>query len=209
MSGGAAWPDAGHRCERASLAHAEGLLALFEAAGSGCYCNYWHFEGDKNAWLERCYLDPAKNRAALLERLAAPELCGVVALRAGTEAPCGWLKVSRAAPLKKLYEQRAYKNLPCLQGTPAEREHVYAVGCAYVAEPERGRGVARALLSAAVQAARQAGGTALEAFPRAAPPGEPLRADEIWMGPEALFSSAGFVQVSDFRPYPVLRLLLA
>ncbi len=66
-------------CERASSAHTEGLLTLFEAAGSGCFCNYWHFEGDKNAWLEQCYLKPEENRAALRARLAGPELCGVVA----------------------------------------------------------------------------------------------------------------------------------
>ena len=37
----------GYRCERATSAHADGLLALFESAGSGCFCNYWHVDGDK------------------------------------------------------------------------------------------------------------------------------------------------------------------
>ena len=197
-----------YRCERATSAHTGGLLALFEAAGSGCFCNYWHFEGDKNAWLERCYVNPEQNREALVARLALPELCGVVAV-AG-DVVCGWLKVTRSQALPRLYDQRVYRNLPCFQaqaGAP-KREDVYAVACCYVAEAERGRGVGRSLLSAAIAAVREAGGAALEAFPRATPEGEKLRPDEIWMGPESLFESAGFAPVSDFRPYPVLRLHL-
>lgn len=194
------------RCERAGSAHAAGLLELFEAAGSGCFCNYWHFEGDKNAWLERCYLHPDQNRAALEARLAAPELCGIVALEG--EAVLGWLKVTPASTVKRLYDQRIYRNLPLLQGSAAEREGVYTIACCYVAEAQRGRGLLRQLLAAAAVEVRAAGGTGLEAFPRATPQGEPLRPDEVWMGPEALFLSAGFVAVSDFRPYPVLRLHL-
>ena len=201
--------DAGerYRCERARAEHTAGLLALFESAGSGCYCNYWHFEGDKNAWLERCYVKPEDNRAALMERLAGPELCGVVALTQG--AVCGWLKVTRAVTLPRLYEQRVYRNLPCFQGEPGGREHVYTVACAYVAEAERGRGAARELLTAAIAIAKETGASALEAFPRATPvAAEKLRADEVWMGPEPLFLAAGFEAVSDFRAYPVLRLHL-
>ncbi|HYP89185.1 MAG TPA: GNAT family N-acetyltransferase [Polyangiaceae bacterium] len=201
-----------YHSERAGPEHAEKLLALFEGAGSGCFCNYWHFEGDKNAWLERCYLQPEANRAALVARLEAPELCGVVA-RTGAGNICGWLKVMRAEQLPRLYEQRVYRSLPFLQGPPGSREGVYAVGCVYVDEAERGKGVARSLLGAAIAAVRAAGGSALEAFPRGAASDEAeaserLRADQLWMGPQALFHDAGFVAVSDFRPYPVLRLHL-
>ncbi len=194
-------------CERAGSQHTDALLALFESAGNGCYCNYWHFEGDKNAWLEKCYLKPEDNRAALRKRLAQPELCGVVAL-SGPDA-CGWLKITRGATLPRLYEQRVYRNLPCFGAAPGARESVYAIACMYVAEAARGLGVARQLLAAAIEFARQAGASAIEAFPRALPDAaEKLRPDEIWMGPETLFSEAGFASVSDFRPYPVLRLHL-
>jgi hypothetical protein len=193
-------------CERASSEHTAGLLALFESAASGCYCNYWHFDGDKNAWLERCYLRPEENRAALAERLAAPELCGVVAFSG--DVLCGWLKVTRAGNLPRLYDQRVYRSLPCFQAEPGARDQVYAVACCYIAEAERGRGAANALLRQAIETVRELGGVALEAFPRATPAGEKLRADEVWMGPEALFQTAGFTPVSDFRPYPVLRLNL-
>ena len=29
-----------YRCQRAGSEHAQGLLALFESAGTGCFCNY-------------------------------------------------------------------------------------------------------------------------------------------------------------------------
>lgn len=193
---------------RAGIEHADELLALFEGAGSGCYCAYWYFQGDKNAWLERCYLKPEENRAALVARLAGDELCGVVARPVSGGAICGWLNVSRAARLTRLYDQRIYKGLPCFEPSAGSREAVYAVACFYVAEAERGRGVGRVLLHQAIAEARAAGATALEAFPRAAPQGERLRPDEIQMGPEALFLEAGFAPVSDFRAYPVLRLSL-
>lgn len=197
-----------YRCERAGAQHTEGLLALFESAGSGCYCNYWHFTGDKNAWLERCYVNPDDNRAALVERLRGAEPCGVVAQDA-SGAVCGWMKLTRASVVPRLYDQRVYRSLPCFGAEPSARDDVYTIACAYVAEAERGRGVAKALLGQAVFVARQVGASAIEAFPRGMPEGaERLRADEVWMGPEALFLAAGFVRVSDFRPYPVLRLHL-
>jgi GNAT superfamily N-acetyltransferase len=117
------------------------------------------------------------------------------------------VNLSRAASVARLYEQRVYRNLPCFQGAP--RDDVFALACFLVTETERGRGVARALLSTAITEARAAGASALEAFPRAAPEdAQKLRPDEIWLGPEGLLKSAGFTPVSDFRPYPVLRLAL-
>jgi GNAT superfamily N-acetyltransferase len=192
--------------ERATSAHADGLLALFESAGSGCYCNYWHFDGDKNAWLERCYLKPDENRAALVERLAASELCGVVT-RNDAGAICGWMKVMPAAHLSRLYDQRVYRRLPYFEEQSAEmRQRTYTIACMYVAEADRGRGAAHALLGAAIAAAKEAGARAIEAFPRGAPEGERLRPDQVWLGPEGLYLTAGFRAVTDFRAYPVLRL---
>jgi GNAT superfamily N-acetyltransferase len=114
----------------------------------------------------------------------------------------GWLKLSPAALMGKLYEQRLYKGLPCLQRDAAG---VWTVGCLFVREDQRRRGVATALLAGAIQSAADAGARALEAFPRS---DLDVAAAALMMGPLALFVRAGFEVVHEFAPYPVLRLEL-
>jgi GNAT superfamily N-acetyltransferase len=185
---------------RASDARA--LSALFERAEVRCYCRYWHFSGDKNAWLERCALAAEQNErelgAALLTNSEPAQ--GIVAR--SEDAIVGWMKLSPAWHVEKLYQQRVYKALPCF--TPP-REGVYAVGCFLVDPERRRRGIARQMLQAGVDFARSVGARAIEAFPRRA---ALLGDEEQWMGPFSIFESLGFRTVHDFQPYPVLRLYL-
>lgn len=193
--------DAGNvRVVAAEPAHGAGLAALFDAASSPCSCRWWHFEGDKNAWLERCALRPDESRAELRAALDArtDEARGVVAL-AGEEL-VGWLKVAPAAAMQKLYAQRLYKGLPCFAG---ERAGVFVVGCALVHPSHRHKGVATALVAGAARVAPLWGAKALEAFPRR--PKEPVADEELWTGPHGAYAKAGFVEVNAFEPYPVLR----
>ena len=187
--------------EAAGPAHEAALAALFEAAGSPCYCRFWHFAGTNNAWLERCATAPEQNREELARALASgsDEARGVVAL-AG-ETLVGWLKVAPAGAVKKAYDRRLYRGLPCFGG---DREGVFLVGCALVHPGHRRRGVATALVAGAVRIAKeQWGARALEALPRR--PREPVSDDELWTGPMGAFAAAGFVEVHAFEPYPVLR----
>jgi GNAT superfamily N-acetyltransferase len=191
------------RVEAAGPQHAAGLVALFEAAGSPCHCRYWHFEGDKNAWLERCAAAPRENRAELERGLAAgsDDARGVVALAQGSaERVIGWLKVAPAAAVPKLYDQRLYRGLPCFQG---DRAGVHVIGCALVDPTTRRRGVATALVAGAIRIAPSWGATALEALPRR--PREPVSDEELWTGPLGAYLTNGFVEVHTFDPYPVLR----
>jgi GNAT superfamily N-acetyltransferase len=186
--------------EAAGPEHRERLAALFEAAGSPCYCRFWHFSGTNNAWLERCATAAAGNRAELEAALAAgsDEARGVVALSGGDVV--GWLKVAPAAAVKKAYDRRLYRGLPCFEG---DREGVFLVGCALVHPSHRRRGVATALVAGAVRVAAGWGARALEALPRR--PREPVSDEELWTGPMGAFTANGFVEVSAFDPYPVLR----
>jgi GNAT superfamily N-acetyltransferase len=192
-------PASGLLLEAAGPAHSAALLALFERSGTACHCQYWHFGGDKNAWLDRLFHAPEQNRSAFVASLAAPGpgMKGVVALRGGLAV--GWMKLCPAESIPKLYEQRLYKSLPCFNGP---RDGVLTVGCLLVDEELRRKGIARALVRRGVELAKQAGAKAIEAFPRRS---EHANAPELWTGPPAIFLELGFGIVNDFGPYPVLR----
>jgi GNAT superfamily N-acetyltransferase len=189
------------RLEPLDEEHGPALAALFARAESRCYCRYFHFDGDKNAWQARLAFEPEQNRDALLARAAASPPGGVVALDAGGAA-LGWMKLEPSTELPKLYAQRVYRALPCFTG---DRSGVWTIGCFLVDPLHRRRGVARALVRAGIEIARAAGARALEVFPRRA---EDVDAAQLWTGPLALVVQEGFELVHDQTQYPVLRRIL-
>ena len=174
---------------------------LFERVGSACFCSYFHFEGDKNAWQARLAFEPEANRHELAERVGRPFLSGLVALLPSGNV-IGWMKLEPASGLPKLYAQRPYRALPCFEG---DRSDVFCVGCFLVDPAYRRTGVARSLLRRGVELARERGARAVEAFPRRA---EGVRDEELFTGPLTLFTSEGFGIVSEQSQYPVLRRVL-
>lgn len=187
------------------------LAALYEAAEAPCHCRYWHFAGDKNEWLERCFLRPEENRRELDEAVAAlrEDALGVVAelapgaeARQGVDAPSfvGWCKITPAPAIAKAYEQRFYRGLDCFGG---ERAGVWLVGCVLVHPAHRKRGLSERLVRGAVELARSLGATAVEAFPRRVCAN--VADGELWMGPAGAYERTGFAEVGGEDPYPVLR----
>jgi GNAT superfamily N-acetyltransferase len=195
-------PETGYLVSAAGPAHAEGLVALFNAAGVPCFCRFWHFTGTNNDWLDRCANAAAENERELREALASgsPEAQGVVAIDRASGVVAGWTKVAPVTSMKKAYDRRLYKDLPCFAG---DRAGVLTIGCFLVHPDHKKRGLSGALVRGAVAIAPSWGARALEAFPRR--PREPVRDDELWTGPMKAFASSGFVEVSTFDPYPVLR----
>jgi GNAT superfamily N-acetyltransferase len=183
-------------CRELSDATATALAALFERSSHGCHCQFWHFEGDKNAWLGRLAHEPELNRAALLQNARGPSS---VAFEPNGLA-VGFLRLEPAEALQKIYRERVYRELPCFSGS---RTNIYTVGCFFVDEAFRRRGVARALLRHGITVAKSLGAAAIEAFPRR---GEGLPVEQAFTGPFELFASEGFIVVHDFAPYPVMRL---
>jgi GNAT superfamily N-acetyltransferase len=199
VSGGAS--DSDFECRALAARDAPALAELFTRAGTDCHCEWWHFEGDKNEWLARLFHAPEANRAALIERARSSESSGVVAVTPTSEV-VGWMKLTAASAVPKLYAQRPYRGLPVL----AERRHeTMTVGCFLVDPAWRRRGVAASLLAKGLELARTAGASAVEAFPRRS---DALRDEELWTGPYDLYTRHGFEVVHDLVQYPVLRRML-
>ena len=177
--------------------------ALFEASGCTCFCRWWHFTGNKNDWLARCFEEPAKNRdeQTALAASGAEEARGLVAMEEGEAV--GWMKLAPRALLPKLHRQGAYRALDL--GGDADRP-VWSIGCLLVRPDRRRRGVARALVEAAPDEVRAWGGGAVEAYPHRV--AHELHDEEAWMGPESVFVALGWRPVHDVAPYPVYRLNL-
>jgi GNAT superfamily N-acetyltransferase len=171
--------------------HAGVWADLFARAESPCFCRYWHFTGDKNAWLDRCANHPEENRAeaAFEDALVAIDEGKIV----------GHLKIAPRATLPKLRKLPVYRALDL-----GPDDGVFSIGCMLVDPGARRHGVARALVEATPAFVRARGGTIVEAYPRR--PIDLLREDEAWMGPEALYRSCGFTVVNEDGPYLVMRL---
>ena len=187
----------------ASRADRDALVALFVAAGSACFCRYWHFGGDKNEWQARIAFEPGTSESELrgASVAGAPEARGVIAIDG--DDVVGWMKVAPASAVPKLYEQRFYRGLVSLGG---DRDGIWAIGCSLVHPEHRGGRVSHAMARGAIAAAKQWGARALEAFPRLVD--ARVSDEELWMGPANAFLEAGFELVEDSRPYPVLRAIL-
>jgi GNAT superfamily N-acetyltransferase len=179
--------------------------ALFEASTTACFCRYWHFEGSKNDWLDRCARRPEDNRdeQLALVRRGADEARGLLALD-GTDA-VGWMKLAPRARLPKLRRQGAYRPLDL-----GPDDGIWSIGCLLVRPDRRGHGVARALVSAAPEHVRAWSNPAraVEAYPRGEVAGAAptrLHDEQAWVGTQRLFESCGFVRVAGEPAYPVMR----
>ncbi len=189
--------------EAISIARWPALEALFRACECPCFCRFWHFEGDKNAWLARCASRPEQNateQRALVER-GDPSGRGLIALR--DNEVVGWMKLAPRASLPKLRHRSVYRSLDL-----GSDEGVYSIGCFLVHPRARKLGVARALAEAAPRFVAAWGGRAVEAYPHKS--SAPLGDHEAWMGPYAMLTRLGYEPVAaptkPAEPYPVLRI---
>lgn len=177
------------------------LNALFEAASCPCFCRYWHFDGTKNEWLDRCAERRGENARELEDavRRADQTARGLVALEG--DRVVGWMKITRREALSKLRRMAPYRDV-----ATGDDASTYAIGC-FLVDPEfRGKGVARALVAGACRLAPSWGASAIEAYPRRS--SEPMHPEEAWMGPEVIFRELGFQPIAAIEAYPVYRLAL-
>ena len=75
---------------------------------------------------------------------------------------------------------------------PVDDKPVWSIVCFVVGRQARGRGVAKALLDAGIDYARDHGATLLEAYPVEVPEGERARPGDVYRGTLSMFQRAGF-----------------
>ena len=96
---------------------------------------------------------------------------------------------------------------------PVDDRPVWSIVCFVVGKRERGQGIARALLTAAIEHARAHGATTLEAYPVDTGDGR-LPSASVYKGTVSMFERAGFTVVARRQasaksaPRPIVRLEL-
>jgi ribosomal protein S18 acetylase RimI-like enzyme len=171
------------------------LVALAGERGftSGCWCMWWRvtsseFEERHGAGLRR----------DLHDLVAAGPAPGLLAYVDGT--PAGWVAVGPREEYPRLDRSPKLRRL--------DDQPVWSVTCFTIDRRHRRRGVAVALLDAAVDFARQRGAEVLEAYPIDTAGGKRSSAD-LFTGTLAMFERAGFEEVARRSGRPIVRRTLA
>jgi GNAT superfamily N-acetyltransferase len=157
-----------------------GRLFASERSAAACWCMWFVIP------VKQFHLGGGAANAALFEAMAASseQPLGVIAILDGLAA--GW---AAAGPRSRY--ARAVRT-PTMKGVDhAEDNSVWLVPCLFTRPDLRGRGVARALLEAAVRLAAERGASAVEGFPTRTRTGADRQ-----VGTEALFRGCGFETIA-------------
>jgi GNAT superfamily N-acetyltransferase len=157
------------------------LAALFGKAGafSGCWCMYWRMSSKAFS-----ASNGEQNREALRVLAGGERAPGLLAYLDRQVA--GWVAVGPRADFPRLERSRVIK--------PVDATPVWCIVCFFVHRKYRGRGVAQALLRAAVRFAAEHGAQAVEGYP--------ISTDErvgdwaAYTGTVGMFLQAGFRELA-------------
>lgn len=178
------------------------LASLFEQGGDPkwCWCAYFRIRGfdfsKGGKARHRAAMEAATHEAARERR--AP---GLVAYD-GDEA-VGWISIGP----REDYERLAYSTVL----KPIDDKPVWSIVCFVVGRQSRGQGVAKRLLDAGIDYARDHGATMLEAYPVEVADGTRAPAGDVYRGTLSMFERAGFKVVDRRRgpgataPRPIVR----
>lgn len=157
------------------------IRSLFGDNGAcgGCWCMWWRVPMGGKTW------DAAKgapNREAFHALVESGSASGILAFEG--RAPVGWCSVGPRAHFPRIERSKALAR--------EWSQTTWSLNCLFVPARARGRGVARALVAAAVDLARRRGAKEIEAYPQTARPGERQAAAFVWTGVPSLFEPLGF-----------------
>jgi GNAT superfamily N-acetyltransferase len=162
------------------------LAALFATAAdpASCWCMYWRY-----SMTEYHAMPNAERRRRLKERVDTGRVPGLLAYLDGQVV--GWCSLSPRDDFQRLQRSPTLK--------PVDSALVWSIVCFFVLRQFRRRGVATALLRAAVEFAHQHGAEAVEGYPLV-PTQSRLPAAAAFPGTVALFERAGFQEVARRSP---------
>lgn len=168
------------------------LASLFEQGGDPkwCWCAYFRIRGFDFSSGGKVRHRQVMETAAV-ENAKEGRAPGLVAYTAGEAV--GWISIGP----REDYERLAHSTV--LQ--PIDDRPVWSIVCFVVGRRSRGRGVARQLLRAGIDYARDHGATMLEAYPVEVPEGERIPSGSVYRGTLTMFERAGF-KVVERRPTP-------
>jgi GNAT superfamily N-acetyltransferase len=154
--------------------------ALFGTHGAygGCWCMWWRstrreFEARKGEG----------NRKAMKGIVDSGKVPGILGYLGNK--PVGWCAVAPREEFSSLERSPVLKRLDDLP--------VWSVVCFFIAQGFRGRGIAEAMIGAALDYVKRRGGSMVEAYPTP-PKKTPLAPVSSFMGLPAMFARAGFVE---------------
>lgn len=148
--------------------------------GSTCWCIYPRLTHREMLDLPGDGPHGPRRREEMTRLAARGHSPGLLAFEG--EQPVGWVAVAPRSELNRIARSRATP--------PVDDEPVWVIPCVTVHRQHRGRGVAVALIRAAVSYAGKHGATHVEAYPRAG--SERTGDDNAFFGTEPLFRRAGF-----------------
>jgi GNAT superfamily N-acetyltransferase len=171
------------------------LEALFGPRGAcaGCWCMWWRVERGGALW-EKTRGAPAKRA---FKRLVNEGTAHGILAYAGDQ-PVGWCAFGPREDFPRISTVRAYKDV-------AIPPRLWSINCFFIQRDWRGRGVAGALLDAALRACKRAGAAVVEGYPVEGK----SSAAFAWTGPRSIFDRRGFRAI-DTGPTakPLVRLKL-
>jgi GNAT superfamily N-acetyltransferase len=181
------------------------LVELFGPSGafSNCWCTWWRQTGGEfgRGIAQR----GAGNKALLGELTHANRQPGLVAYR--DDRPVGWISVAPRPDYGRVIRSPSIG--PGRRSAEAADEGVWSVVCFWMPRKERGKGIAMALLRAAVDHARAGGGQVLEGYP-VDTAGERHPQSSVFTGTLAMFRRVGFTEVERrAEGRPIVRLDLS
>jgi len=186
------------RVEPATADRWDDVVTLLGGNGDlGCWCQAWR---GADAAFGRG--EPGANRLRLRRQVESGDFTpGLIAYLG--EEPVGWIGLGPRAAMPRLVASRTIPT--------ADAQPVWSIGCFRIRVGYRRRGVAKALLAAAVEHARAVGAPGIEAYP-IDPEGRRIDVGFGFVGFTPMFEAQGFRRVlltdahSAGRPRWLMRL---